>query len=114
MAKGRQGAGRYNQYMVLEEPTQGDASASGQVTDAWAEVVSLWCSLWPVRGDEYLAREQVQAETTHVVRTWWRDDVAFDTTMRFRLGTSRLFHIESFISVNEANRELEFRVREKT
>ncbi len=114
MARQKQAAGKYNQYMVLEKPTQSAASASGQVTDTWAEVASLWCSLWPVRGEEYFARDQVQAETTHVMRTWWRDDVAFDTTMRFRLGTSRLFHIESFINVNEANRELEFMVQEKT
>lgn len=113
MAKRKQGAGKYNQYMCLEEPTQGAASASGEVTDTWAEVALMWCSLWPVRGREYWAREQVQAETTHVLRTWWRDDVTIDTTMRFRLG-SRLFYIESFIDVNEGRQELEFMVREKT
>ena len=113
MAKRKQAAGKYNQYMLLEKPTQGEASASGQVTDTWAVVAKMWCSLWPVRGNEYWAREQVQAETTHIVRTWFRDDVTIDTAMRLKMG-DREFAIESFINVNEARRELEFHVREKT
>jgi len=112
MARRKQGAGNYNHKMILEEPTQGDASASGAVTDTWAEVAEMWCSLYPIRGREYWARQQVQADTTHVMETWWRNDVTIDTTMRFRSG-SRLFYIESFIDVDEGRRKLEFMVREK-
>ncbi len=118
MAKRKpQRAGSYNNFMVLEKPTQGSASASGEVTDTWAAVATMWCSIWPIRGEEYWAREQVQADTTHIIRTWWRDDVDIDTTMRLKLGHARgdrYFYIGRFIDVNEAQKELEFQVKEKT
>ena len=114
MARYKQGAGNYRHKMTLEQPSHGTPSVlSGEVVDTWTEVAEMWCSLRPIRGDEFLAAKQVQSEVTHVMRTWYRGDVDIDTTMRFNLRDTRYFYIESFINLREENREFEFRVTER-
>lgn len=114
MGKRKQAAGNYRHKMLLEEPTQGGPSGSGETTDTWSEYATMWCSLRPIRGDEFLAAAQVQSETTHVIRTWYRSDITIRTNMRLNLRDTRYFYIESFISVNEENKEFEFRVKEQS
>lgn len=105
------GAGKLNKYMSLVEPSLGDPSTTGEQTESGHEVAKMWCSLMPVQGREYYAAQQVQSLTTHIIRTWYRSDITPDTTMWFLYG-SRRFDIESFVNLDEANEEWEFRVHE--
>ena len=105
------GAGNYDKYMTLMKPSLGTASETGEQIVAGTELAKMWCSLRPIRGREYYAAAQSQAETTHIIKTWYRSDITPDTTMWLMYG-SRRFDIESAINVDEANVEFEFRVHE--
>lgn len=105
-------AGNYDKRMVLQEATE--TNDKGTVTNAWADIATLDCSLWPIRGREYYDAKQVSASVTHLSRTWYRDDITRPKPeMQLVLNDeSRTFQIESVIDVDEAHEEFEFRLVE--
>ena len=111
MPKRRKDAGNYDKFMLLQQASE--TNTRGTVTQTWAEIAEMDCSLWPLRGREYYDSQQVQADVTHVVRTWWRDDVTPTPKMRLYMpDEARTFEIRSVIDVDEAHEEFEFRVVE--
>jgi SPP1 family predicted phage head-tail adaptor len=112
MARRTADAGNYDKRMVLQQATE--TNDKGTVTNTWATLATMDCSLWPVRGEEYYAAKQVQAMVTHIARTWYRDDITRPAPkMRMVLNEeSRTFEIESVIDINEEHEEFEFRLVE--
>jgi len=120
MAKQRKpDAGNYTKYMILEKDTE--TNVQGTITKTASEVAELWCSLWPLRGREFYDSKIVQADVTHLARTWWRDDISPTPAMRLvcpdekcasRPTENRTFEIESVIDVDEEHEEFEFRLIE--
>ena len=112
MAKHEPDAGNYDKRMVLQSATE--SNVKGTVTQTWATIATLDCSLWPIRGVEYYQAQQVSAKVTHLSRTWYRDDITRPAP-KMRLVSndeSRTFEIESVIDVDEAHMEFEFRLVE--
>lgn len=73
----------------------------------------MWCSLWPLQGREYYASQQIQADVTHIVHAWYRDDVTPKPKMRLYMpDEARTFEIQSAVDVDERHVEYEFRVVE--
>ena len=104
--------GLYNKRMRLMQPSLGAASATGEQVAVGVEIAKMWCALVPLQGREYFASAQVQAETTHTIRTWYRTDIAPDSTMWLLYG-SRRFDIESVVNVDESSEEFLIRVHER-
>lgn len=89
----------------------------------WIDVVAVMIALTPLSGRELFAAQQVQAQTTHKIRMYYRGDVT--TKMRLRMlkpgapaanptaTDYRIFNIESAVNLGEANRELELLVVEE-
>ena len=112
MAKRKWGGETYDKRMYLEQPVEGSATYSGEIPITWSVVAPFWCSLKPIRGREFYQAAQVQSETTHVIRTWYRSDVTIEPEMRFS-HNGRYFYVESCVDVDEAHEEFEIRAREK-
>lgn len=104
--------GTYDKRMRLFKPTLGEPSATGEQAVTGTEIARMWCSLEPLQGREYYAASQVQATTTHNIKTWYRSDITPDSTMWLTYGNRR-FDIESVVNIEEANEEFLFRVHER-
>lgn len=91
------------QRLVL---TQG---ASGDLTQGWQDVSTIWAAVEPLSGREYWQAQQIAAETSIRVRLRYMAGV--DTKMRVLYGT-RVLEILSIVDVEERHRELQLMCRE--
>lgn len=77
---------------------------------AWVTVATVWASVEPLRGREYIEARQGQVEVSHrvVMRHW----LEVGPEMRLRLEGGRVLEIESVINPLERNERLELMCRE--
>lgn len=78
--------------------------------DAWETYVEFFGSLEPLRGREFWASQQVQAEVTHTIRTYYVPGIT--PQMRARVG-ERVFEIQVVRNLKEENRVLEILATER-
>lgn len=78
-------------------------------TMSWADTLTCWVALWPLRGSEALEGMKLEHTITHKVRCWYSDLI--NPKQRIKYGT-RCFEIISLINPDEANIELELLVTE--
>jgi len=81
----------------------------GEYVQTWQDVATVWASIEPLRGREYLEASAKNAEITHRIRIRYRDNL--DAGMRIKFG-SRTFNIESVIDVLEKHKEIELMCKE--
>ena len=96
-------AGQLDKRVKIQQATVA-RDAHGQPIETWSDLASVWASIEPLRGREFFAARQFQAETTHKLTGHWISGVL--PTMRISHG-SRTFGIEAVINVGERNRVLE-------
>ena len=77
----------------------------------WVEVARAWVYVEPMRTAERLEQQQIQAHTTHNLRTIWTAELeAVDTACRLRLtttaGIEKIYQIAEIQNIREQNREL--------
>lgn len=77
---------------------------SGEVVEDWHPFAKRWASIKPIRGSEYWAAAQVQAEVTHTI--WMHHTPGITPDMRIRYK-NRLFEIESVRNLDEVNKVTE-------
>ena len=82
----------------------------GEETITWSTTATVWGTIEPLRGREYMEARQEQANISHRVRM--RHGPTVKPTMRI-LNDGRVFEIESVINPLERNRCLELRCREE-
>lgn len=78
--------------------------------DAWETYTEFFGSLEPLRGREFWASQQVQAEVTHTIRTYYVPGIT--PKMRARVG-DRVFDILVVRNLKEENRVLEILATER-
>ena len=102
-------AARLRHRLTIKQATEAADSygAAGSIT--WADVVTVWGSVEPIRGREYFDAKQVNAETTHRIGLRYRAGVT--TKMRIYLG-SRIFEVLEVLNPSERNRELQIMAKE--
>jgi SPP1 family predicted phage head-tail adaptor len=74
--------GKMDQRITLQQRVK-TRSAAGEETYSWANLATnpeVWAEANPVRGREYFAAAQTQADKPMAFRIHWRDDV--DANMR--------------------------------
>lgn len=67
-------AGRLRRRIVIKQPVEA-RNGFGDVITTWSTVATVWGSVEPLRGREYMLGQQVQAETTVRIRMRYRSDV---------------------------------------
>lgn len=113
---------KYKDILFVDKPraaTSGDGFNQVDLSDDdnWIELFNRRASVEPSNGREFIVGQQVNSETTHVIKM--RHDAETKTivpTYRLRIGTGvsrRVFGIVGRINVNEAERELQFPCVEK-
>lgn len=83
----RLAAGRLDQPVTLQRRVVGK-DAVGQPSTTWQDVATVWASVRPVRGRDFLAAAGQQATFDAQVQIRWRNDVT--AGMRVLWGTQPL------------------------
>lgn len=81
-----------------------------QQSNVWATYATVWASIRPVKGREYIAVKQVNAEISAVITIRYLSGITPE--MRILFG-NRVFGIVSVINVDERSRVLELMCREE-
>ncbi len=102
-------AGWLRHRVEVLEKVAGRDSFGAEVT-AWATAATVWASVEPLRGREYIEAKQGQVEVSH--RVVMRKSVAVAASMRLRLEGGRVLEIESVIDPLERGERLELMCRE--
>ena len=77
----------------------------GEPTQTWVNFLSgLFCSIEPIRGKEYFASDQVNAEVSHRIRMRYIGGIHPKMRVKY---CNRYFDIIDAINVLEANKKLE-------
>ncbi|GIV86627.1 MAG: hypothetical protein KatS3mg054_0656 [Chloroflexus sp.] len=83
----------------------------GEQVETWTDLRSVWASIEPLRGQEYIASKTMQAAVDHRIRLRYAADI---TPHNHRIVyKSRIFEIESVIHVREARVETQLMCREQ-
>lgn len=97
-------AGRLRHRVDIEEFAQNKSTDTGAVTEAWATVATVWASVEPLKGREFIEASQVQSNLSHRVRMRYRPGV---TTSHRLVHNGRALNIVSVANLEERNIELE-------
>lgn len=101
--------GALRHRVTIQKPREGQSRA-GQPVQEWDEVATVWAAVEPLRGREYWAAAQVQAEATTRVRIRYRKGIRPD--MRVVYG-GRIFQIVAPpIDPEERHREIHLMCKE--
>lgn len=76
-------AGDLDRKITIESRTE-SRSATGAATYTWAALATVWAKVKPVRGQEYFAAQQVNAQIDAVFTIYYRADIT--RTMRINYG----------------------------
>ena len=93
---------------VLAKEASRDSFGAEVIT--WVTAATVWASVEPLRGREYIEAKQGQVEVSH--RVVMRSFPAVDSSMRLRLDGGRVLEIESVINPLERGERLELMCRE--
>ncbi len=99
---------RFDQRVVLQTVTR-TSDGQGGSTETWADTLTVWASVEPLKGWEKMQAMQLQTPVTHKVTT--RYTAAATTARRLKLGT-RVMDVKEVINLNEAHAFLELRAVE--
>lgn len=95
-------SGPLRHQVTLRSYTKTRDAYGGEI-ETWSDFATVWASVDPLIGREYIAAKQIQAEVSHKIRMRYINGV--DPTMKIVFG-SRTFEIVSILNVAEQNREL--------
>ena len=103
--------GKYPHHVDIEAPvsTQNDI---GEWVTTFQKVADAYASIEPLRGREYWAAAQINAETTHEIKMRPLS-VSLTTAHEIVFGTRR-FEIEVVRNLGERNRELVILCKERS
>ena len=81
-----------------------------QTTQALKKIRTVWASVEPRSGREYIEAEKEHPELTYIITTRYMEDVTPDMFIQYR---DRLFNIRSIRNIRENNEMLEMSCTEK-
>lgn len=96
-------AGRLRHRVEIQTFTE-TQDTFGEPDRTWATADTVWAAIEPLRGQELLSAQEINAETSHRVRLRYHSSVT--PTARFKFGT-RIFDILSVINWQERGASLE-------
>jgi SPP1 family predicted phage head-tail adaptor len=106
MAYQRIESGRLDRRVTIQALTETSDGAGGQ-DRAWSDVTTVWASIEPGSGREFVAAQQMQPELSHVVRIHFRTGVTSKHKLKYAPnGVARSFSIHAVIDPHEENEQL--------
>ena len=102
-------AGLLRHRVTFQRQTGTTRDSFGAEIEVWTALRTQSCSIEPLRGREFFAAQEINAELTHLLTTRWFEDLR--PKDRGLFGT-RIFDFQSIINVEERNRELQIYARE--
>lgn len=98
----RPGDLRHEIEIQVQGTARGDA---GEILDSWTTETngSIWASIKPGSGREFLAAKQINAEITHEIKLWYYP-AGLTPAKRILFGT-RIFNIIQVMNIEERNIE---------
>jgi SPP1 family predicted phage head-tail adaptor len=99
--------GKLRQRIQIQQNNAGSPDAYGEKTASWTTIATVWASVEPLAGREYLQALQVKASSMHRVRMRWSQVFTLTPRHRILLRSTRVLEINSVNNVDERNRELE-------
>lgn len=103
-------AGILRHRITIEQYTVTGRNVIGGEVKEWVPVATVWAAVEPIRGREFFAAHQVNAEVTTRIRIRYLPGVA--PTMRVQFG-NRTYDIRTVIDVDERHLELQLMCVEK-
>lgn len=97
-------AGRLKHRVRVQTATT-SRGATGQPVTTWTTAATVWAYVEPVKGDERIAAQGVQAKLSHRVHLRYNAYPALTTAMRLLYGT-RIFEITAVVNRYEADKEI--------
>jgi SPP1 family predicted phage head-tail adaptor len=101
-------AGQLDQRVTLQTMAGGVDAIGQPLPDNWADVATVWASVHPLQGREFLAAQSVQSEVTARITMRYRPGVS--AAMRVVHGAD-LYNITAVIHVKSARAELQLMCR---
>lgn len=102
-------AGQLRHRVIIQHKTI-TRNDGGEPIETWANLVTVWGSVEPLRGREYLEAQTQQQAISHRIRIRHpRQSVTPE--MRVKFGT-RVFEIESALNTGERNIDMTLMCRE--
>ena len=96
-------AGRLRNRVTIQTSTE-SRSTHGDLERTWTTFKTVWASISPVTGREYIEGNAVQAQVSHRITFRHLDGVT--PKMRILFGT-RVFHVQHVANVDERGAELQ-------
>jgi SPP1 family predicted phage head-tail adaptor len=95
---------RLRNRITFIKPTN-TQNETGENVSSFEEYITVWASVVPVTGKEYIESQKLRAETTYKIAT--RYIAGITTDMKIKYG-DKIFEIVSVLNLNERNIELQF------
>lgn len=97
-------AGRLRHQVDIQQPVEAQ-NAFGEPEVTWTDVVTgIWAGIEPLRGREFFASRQTNAEIEARIVMRYRDDVKAKYRIKHRDDE---YYIDTIINVDNRNRELQ-------
>ncbi len=100
----------YHQLITIQEFREVIDEYGTPIDQGWQGVATVWASVEPIRGREYILLQNIQSELA--VRIRIRHRVGITPGMRVLYGT-RVFDVQSVIDPEERHRDLQLMCIEK-
>lgn len=101
--------GRTNKRVSFCEFVE-EKNEMNQTTQVLKKIRTVWASVEPKSGREYIEAEKEHPELTYIITTRYMDNVTPDMYIQYR---DRLFNIRSIRNIRENNEMLEMSCTEK-
>jgi SPP1 family predicted phage head-tail adaptor len=96
--------GKLRYRITLQEYIEASDQYKTPIDQGWQNVATVWASVEPIQGREYIQLQNTQSELTTKIRIRYRPDVT--PAMRVQYGT-RVFDVQSVIDFEERHIELQ-------
>jgi len=100
----------YRHKITIQEFVEEVDEYGTPIGSDWQDKITVWASIEPIRGSEYIQLQNTQAELSTRIRMRYRPDIT--PAMRV-LYQDRVFDIQSVIDINEQHTHLELMCVEK-
>jgi SPP1 family predicted phage head-tail adaptor len=101
-------AGKLKHPIIIQEVTE-TQSETGAPAETWSTFAEVWAAIEPLRGREFFASKQIQAEVTTRIRIRYLEGIT--PKMRVLWG-ERIYLIDAIIDLEERHREMQLMCRE--
>lgn len=102
--------GRLRHRITLQEYKEVLDEYKTPIDEGWEDVATVWASIEPIQGREYIQLQNTQSELTTRIRIRFR--VGVKPSMRVLYG-DRVFNIQSVIDFEERHIEMQLMCIEK-